>query len=91
MTEILPAVFIGHGNPMNALQHNAYTDAWRRIGEETARPRATLCDLGALVRPRWTENEERTMKNEGAGCFFSIRRRAFGVGFQPVSRGTACR
>jgi 4,5-DOPA dioxygenase extradiol len=42
MAEILPAVFFGHGNPMNALQQNAYTDAWRRIGEETTRPRAIL-------------------------------------------------
>ena len=42
MTEILPAMFFGHGNPMNALMHNAYTDAWRRIGDETVRPRAIL-------------------------------------------------
>jgi 4,5-DOPA dioxygenase extradiol len=42
MAEILPAVFFGHGNPMNALMSNVYTDAWRRIGEETPRPRAVL-------------------------------------------------
>jgi 4,5-DOPA dioxygenase extradiol len=40
--DILPAIFFGHGNPMNALMKNAYTDGWRRIGEETARPRAIL-------------------------------------------------
>ncbi len=38
----LPAVFFGHGNPMNAVQTNAYTEAWRRIGEELPRPRAIL-------------------------------------------------
>lgn len=38
----LPAVFFGHGNPMNALLTNAYTEGWRRIGEETPRPRAIL-------------------------------------------------
>ena len=42
MGDILPAIFFGHGNPMNALMKNAYTDGWRRIGEETARPRAIL-------------------------------------------------
>ena len=42
MTDILPAIFFGHGNPMNALMKNAYTDGWRRIGEETGRPRAIL-------------------------------------------------
>src|SRR5512140_3194982 len=42
MAETLPAIFFGHGNPMNALMHNSYTDGWRRIGEQTARPKAIL-------------------------------------------------
>ena len=42
MVDLLPAIFFGHGNPMNALMQNAYTDGWRRIGEETPRPRAIL-------------------------------------------------
>ena len=42
MANTLPAIFFGHGNPMNALTRNAYTEAWRRIGAETPRPRAIL-------------------------------------------------
>jgi 4,5-DOPA dioxygenase extradiol len=42
MSDIFPAVFFGHGNPMNALQNNLYTDAWRRIGEGMPKPRAIL-------------------------------------------------
>ena len=42
MAGVLPAIFFGHGNPLNALQSNAYTDAWRRIGERTPKPRAIL-------------------------------------------------
>lgn len=42
MTEPLPALFIGHGNPMNALQVNTYTKAWRRIGQQLPQPRAIL-------------------------------------------------
>jgi len=38
----LPTLFIGHGNPMNALQTNSYTEGWRRLGEETPRPKAIL-------------------------------------------------
>jgi 4,5-DOPA dioxygenase extradiol len=38
----LPALFLGHGNPMNALSHNGWTAAWRRIGEALPRPRAIL-------------------------------------------------
>ena len=43
MPDTLPAIFFGHGNPMNAVARNAYTEAWARIGAETPRPRAILC------------------------------------------------
>ena len=42
MAEILPAIFFGHGNPMNAVLKNDYTEGWRRLGEATARPKAIL-------------------------------------------------
>jgi len=38
----MPAIFFGHGNPMNAISSNAYTEAWQRIGEQTPRPKAIL-------------------------------------------------
>lgn len=43
MSGRLPAIFFGHGNPMNAITQNATTDAWRRIGLKTSRPSAILC------------------------------------------------
>jgi 4,5-DOPA dioxygenase extradiol len=42
MSVTLPAMFLGHGNPMNALMTNSYTEGWRRIGEQTPRPKAIL-------------------------------------------------
>lgn len=42
MTNILPAFFFGHGNPMNAIASNGYTEAWRRLGQEMPRPKAIL-------------------------------------------------
>lgn len=39
----MPSLFFGHGNPMNAIQENAFTDAWAAIGRSLARPRAILC------------------------------------------------
>ena len=42
MSIILPSVFFGHGNPMNALQDNVYTRGWRAVGETVPRPRAIL-------------------------------------------------
>jgi 4,5-DOPA dioxygenase extradiol len=43
MTPTMPAVFVGHGNPMNALEHNRYTEAWRQFGQAVPRPEAVLC------------------------------------------------
>lgn len=39
----MPAIFFGHGNPMNALQRNDWTAAWANIGKTIPRPRAVLC------------------------------------------------
>jgi Uncharacterized conserved protein len=38
----MPALFIGHGSPMNTLESNGYTEAWRAFGRNLPRPRALL-------------------------------------------------
>jgi 4,5-DOPA dioxygenase extradiol len=38
----MPALFIGHGSPMNTLELNGYTRAWRHMGRQLPRPRAIL-------------------------------------------------
>jgi 4,5-DOPA dioxygenase extradiol len=38
----MPVLFVGHGSPMNALSDNAYTRAWRALGERLPRPKAIL-------------------------------------------------
>ena len=38
----MPALFIGHGSPMNTLERNGFTDAWRDLGRKLPRPRAIL-------------------------------------------------
>ena len=58
----MPAAFIGHGTPMNALERNRHTDAWRRFGASVTRPRAILVvsahwyipatAVTAMARPR---------------------------------------
>lgn len=42
MTDRMPTIFFGHGNPMNALARNAYTEAWAMLGRTIPRPRAIL-------------------------------------------------
>jgi 4,5-DOPA dioxygenase extradiol len=39
----MPAVFFGHGNPMNALQQNDWTNSWATLGKSIPRPRAIVC------------------------------------------------
>lgn len=62
----LPAIFLGHGNPLNALATNPWTDAWARLGQDITRnfgkPRAVFCisahwygpgtGVTAMVAPR---------------------------------------
>lgn len=38
----MPSIFFGHGNPMNALEENRYTQAWRAIGKSIPHPKAIL-------------------------------------------------
>ena len=38
----MPAIFFGHGNPMNALAKNVYSDGWAAIGSQLPRPKAVL-------------------------------------------------
>ncbi|MEA2999647.1 MAG: dioxygenase extradiol [Sphingomonadales bacterium] len=58
----MPALFIGHGSPMNTLERNGFTREWRALGERLPRPRALLVvsahwyfgatAVTAMARPR---------------------------------------
>ena len=58
----MPALFIGHGSPMNTLELNGYTKAWRELSRALPRPRALLVvsahwffgatAVTAMARPR---------------------------------------
>lgn len=43
MSQRMPVIFFGHGNPMNALADNEYTRAWAEIARSMPRPKAVLC------------------------------------------------
>lgn len=42
MPDRMPAIFLGHGNPLNAISENHYTHGWRGIGRDLPKPRAVL-------------------------------------------------
>lgn len=39
----MPVLFLGHGNPMNAITDNEFTRGWRAAGAILPHPRAILC------------------------------------------------
>ena len=41
-TDRMPAVFLGHGSPMNAIEDNAYSRSWSALGRTLPRPLAIL-------------------------------------------------
>lgn len=45
----MPAIFYGHGSPMNALDDNVYTRVWQSFAERFARPKAILA-----ISAHWT-------------------------------------
>ena len=58
----MPAIFIGHGSPMNAIEHNQYTETWAKLGRRF-KPKAIL-----MISAHWftegvlTQNEEQPKK-----------------------------
>lgn len=43
MKSMMPVVFIGHGSPMNAIDDNAYSRAWKNIAQRIPKPKAIVC------------------------------------------------
>lgn len=41
-SERMPVLFVGHGNPMNAIEDNVYSRKWQEIGKKLPRPQAIL-------------------------------------------------
>ncbi len=48
----MPALFLGHGSPMNVLEDNVYTRAWREAGRDAAASESDCGGIRALVHPR---------------------------------------
>lgn len=42
-TEKMPVFFVGHGNPMNAIQENSFTKGWAESVKDVPTPKAILC------------------------------------------------
>ena len=62
MGTLMPTIFFGHGNPMNAISRNPYSEGWAAVGASIPRPKAVLsvsahwyipgCAVTAVGAPR---------------------------------------
>src|ERR1022692_1194774 len=43
ITDVMPVLFLGHGNPMNAIEDNEFTKGWVEAGKNIPTPTAILC------------------------------------------------
>jgi 4,5-DOPA dioxygenase extradiol len=47
----LPALFIGHGSPMNGIEDNEFSRTWAKFGKEIPKPKAVL-----VISAHWLTN-----------------------------------
>jgi 4,5-DOPA dioxygenase extradiol len=62
VTTPMPSVFFGHGNPMNAVRQNEFTDGWRRMAASIPKPRAILAISAHWYLPATAVTISRTPK-----------------------------
>ncbi|MEK6781567.1 MAG: 4,5-DOPA dioxygenase extradiol [Bacteroidota bacterium] len=57
--EKMPVLFIGHGSPMNAIEHNEYHNSWVELGKKLSRPKAIL-----TISAHWLTQDTRVTAME---------------------------
>ncbi|MFA7636853.1 MAG: 4,5-DOPA dioxygenase extradiol [Monoglobales bacterium] len=63
----MPALFVGHGSPMNAIEDNGYTRTWKSIAERITKPEAILS-----VSAHWFTNGTRIMNEENPRTIYDM-------------------
>ncbi len=66
----MPVLFVGHGNPMNAIELNEYHRSWKKLGKDLPKPKAILCiSAHWLTKGTWVTAMERPRTIHDFGGF----------------------
>jgi 4,5-DOPA dioxygenase extradiol len=69
-TKLMPVLFVGHGNPMNAIEENEFSLAWKKLGKELPKPNAVLCiSAHWLTKGTWVTAMEKPKTIHDFGGF----------------------
>ena len=79
----MPALFVGHGSPMNAIEDNQYARTWRSIGERIPKPEVILS-----VSAHWFTKGTKIMNEENPKTMYdsSVKKTCFYAAILPCMR-----
>lgn len=63
-----PILFIGHGSPMNAVEHNTFTQSWQKLGTHLPTPNAIL-----VISAHWETRGTKVMQLEAPATIHDFR------------------
>lgn len=79
--KIMPALFIGHGSPMNIIRDNAFTKSLKNITKTFEKPKAII-----VVSAHWYENETLVSNSEEQDTiydFYNFPQELYDISYEP--------